>query len=86
MINNKTRCWYCKEKIGKRGSRHHLFNWEDFKAKMIETFGDLDKKEFKRKRLGWMKIKDKIPSFKIHTECHKELEIKIYKQRNFVYI
>ncbi len=42
---------------------------------------DLSEKEIKKKRLEWMKMKDKIPSFKIHYECHKELEAKIIKQR-----
>jgi len=44
---------------------------------MIDTFEldkEFDKKEIKKLRLKWMKIKLKIPSFKVHHKCHRELE------------
>ena len=74
MINNETICWICKRKIGKGGSEHHLFNFYDYKQKMLDTFPDMDKKQIKNLRLKYKKIKIKIPSYKVHTKCHEELE------------
>ena len=85
MINNEDKCWICKKPIAKSGSEHHLFNYYDFKDKMIETFEldkEFDKKKIKKLRLKWMKIKEKIPSFKVHYSCHRELEKRLRRNRN----
>jgi len=83
MINDVKICFLCKKAIGKSGSEHHLFNYYDFKAKMIETFPDIanDKKKLKKVRLKWKNLKAKIPSYKVHHYCHKELEKRLSGER-----
>ena len=85
MINNEKTCWICKKKIGKGGSEHHLFNFYDYKQKMIDTFEldkEFDKKKIKNLRVKFKKIKEIIPSHKVHTKCHEELEKRLRRLLN----
>ncbi|KKN51449.1 hypothetical protein LCGC14_0622650 [marine sediment metagenome] len=79
MINDTMTCWICKKKMGKSGSEHHLFNFYDFKIKMLQTFPNITKNKI---RLAWLKTKDKIPSYKVHYKCHCELEKKLRNEYN----
>jgi len=85
MINNEKECWICKKEIGKSGSEHHLFNFYDFKQKMIDTFEldrTFDKKKIRSLGMKWRKVKLRIPTFKVHPFCHRELEKRLRNLKN----
>lgn len=84
--NGRELCWICKKKLGKSASIHHLFNFDDYRLKMMDTFPEkaLDKKWRAKLRLNYKHLKDAnlILTYKVHHQCHRDLEIKIKKISN----
>jgi hypothetical protein len=84
MVNgDKKLCFICGSIVGVNGTKHHLFNYYDFRDKMIETFPEkyIDKKTISKLRLKWKKIKCQIPSYIIHKNCHRDLEKRLARNR-----
>ncbi len=83
-------CWYCGKEIkrkvlGGRGfddtegfSKHHFFNYNDVKYRLIRVFGEpKNMKDHQMRQLMIKMVFDNMAKFPVHSGCHKEVEKKL---------